>query len=69
MVQITQPPFSGKDISQNLMRTLSVIPAPIGQNLDPGFHQAVEQFGVEKFLPERSAKTLKVPVVARLSLG
>jgi hypothetical protein len=58
MVQITRPPFPGEAISHTLMRKLAVIPAQPGQNLNPGFPQAVEQFGVEKFLPERSAKTL-----------
>jgi hypothetical protein len=29
----------------------------------------VEQFGIEKFLPERPVKTLQVPVVIGLALG
>jgi hypothetical protein len=63
------PSFPGKAISQTLMRTLAVIPGQPGQNLDPGFPQAVEQFGTEKFLPERPVKTLQVPVVIGLALG
>jgi hypothetical protein len=51
------------------MRTLAVIPGQPGQNLDPGFPQAVEQFGIEKFLPERPVKTIQVPVVVGLALG